>query len=120
MHVDSSDISIQEKLYELSLAAYEQISSGSDSITKNDLVEISEEALTALKDSALRPLAHNGYTLRSLEERVNVVRAEIASIWNSSLPDKEKHLQISSKEWEIALLQAGQFEFAKSALSRMV
>ncbi|QGY40030.1 hypothetical protein GM415_07790 [Pseudodesulfovibrio cashew] len=82
-----------------------------------DLAEISTEAMTAFEKSAIKPVNDGGYTLKSMERRINVVRAEIVQVWNSALPDDEKYRQISAKENEIAILQAGQFSFAKAGFA---
>ncbi|AMK10613.1 MAG: hypothetical protein AB7E51_15865 [Pseudodesulfovibrio sp.] len=79
-----------------------------------DLVEISKEAIKAFREAAIEPIKNGTFTLDRLEQRINTVRAEIAHIWNSALPDEEKYLQISARQNEIALLQAGQFTFAKA------
>lgn len=79
-----------------------------------DTIEISEEAIRAFREAAIEPIKHGTFTLDRLEARINVVRAEIASIWDSALPYDEKELQISARQNEIALLQAGQFTFAKA------
>ena len=78
-----------------------------------DTVSFSEEAMRRLEESALKPLQNGAYSLKSMERRIAVVRAEIAEVWGSALPDEEKYRLISAKENEIALLQAGQFEFAR-------
>lgn len=79
-----------------------------------DMITLSEEAVRAFREAAIEPIKHGTFSLDRLEQRINVVRAEIAHIWNSALPDEEKYLQISARENEIALLQAGQFTFAKA------
>ncbi|MGE4423793.1 MAG: hypothetical protein AB7D39_15970 [Pseudodesulfovibrio sp.] len=79
-----------------------------------DVVDISEEAIKAFREAAIEPIKNGTFTLDRLEQRINVVRAEIAQIWGSALPKHEKHMQISARENEIALLQAGQFTFAKA------
>jgi len=79
-----------------------------------DVVDISEEAVEAFREAALKPIRNGTFTLDRLEQRINTVRAEIAQIWNSALPDDEKYMQISARENEISLLQAGQFTFAKA------
>ena len=81
-----------------------------------DTVDLSEEARRRFEQSGLDPL--DDFSLKELDKRIAVVRAQIAELWNSALPEKEKHKQIQSKEVEISLLQAGQFTFAKSMLSR--
>lgn len=85
-----------------------------------DVVDFSEEAIAAFKEAAIEPIKNGTFTLESLERRINVVRAEIAQVWNSALPDDEKYRQISSKENEIALLQAGQFTFARAGFAKTV
>ncbi|EGB14905.1 hypothetical protein DND132_1699 [Pseudodesulfovibrio mercurii] len=79
-----------------------------------DVVDISEEAVRAFREAAIEPIKHGTFSLDRLEARISVVRAEIAHIWGSALPDDEKELQISARENEIALLQAGQFAFARA------
>lgn len=85
-----------------------------------DLVSFSEEAIQAFKEAAIEPIKNGTFTLESLDRRITVVRAEIAQVWNSALPDDEKYRQISAKENEIALLQAGQFTFARAGFSKSV
>ena len=85
-----------------------------------DMVHFSEEAREAFREAAIEPIKNGTFTLESLEQRIRVVREEIARVWNSALPDEEKNLQISAKENEIALLQAGQFAFAKAGFSKSV
>lgn len=85
-----------------------------------DLVTLSDEAVAAFKEAAIEPIKDGTFTLESLERRINVVRAEIAQVWNSALPDEEKYRQINAKENEIALLQAGQFTFAKAGFAKSV
>jgi hypothetical protein len=79
-----------------------------------DVADISEEAVKASREAAIEPIRNGTFTLDRLEQRINVVRAEIARIWGSALPDDEKYMQISARENEIALLQAGQFTFARA------
>lgn len=85
-----------------------------------DVATFSEEALAAFKEAAIEPIKNGSFTLESLEKRINVVRAEIAQVWNSALPDDEKYRQVSAKENEISLLQAGQFTFAKAGFAKTV
>jgi hypothetical protein len=85
-----------------------------------DWAEFSEEAIAAFKEAAIEPLKDGTFTLKSLESRISTVREEIAQVWNSALPDDEKYRQISAKENEIALLQAGQYTFAKAGFSMSV
>ena len=85
-----------------------------------DWVDFSEEAIAAFKEAAIEPIKNGTFTLKSLENRINVVREEIAQVWNSALPENEKYRQISAKENEIALLQAGQYTFAKAGFSGSV
>lgn len=85
-----------------------------------DTVDFSEEAVAAFKEAAIEPIKDGTFTLRSLESRIQTVRTEIAEVWNSALPEDEKVRQISAKENEIALLQAGQFTFAKAGFSMSV
>ncbi|WP_319583274.1 hypothetical protein [uncultured Pseudodesulfovibrio sp.] len=79
-----------------------------------DVVDISEEAIKAFREAAIEPIKHGTFTLDRLEARINTVRAEIAQIWGSALPDHEKYMQITARQNEISLLQAGQFTFAKA------
>ena len=83
-----------------------------------DAVTFSEEAVAAFKEAAIEPIKNGTFTLERIEGRINTVRMEIAEVWNSALPEDEKVRQISAKENEIALLQAGQFTFAKAGFSR--
>ncbi len=83
-----------------------------------DAARFSEEAVKRFKESALRPLVKQTMTLDVLEKRINVVKAEIEAVWNSALPYEEKVRQVSCKKTEISLLQAGQYEFAKSGFCR--
>jgi len=85
-----------------------------------DMVNLSDEAVAAFKEAAIEPIKNGTFTLEQIEKRINVVRSEIAEVWNSALPDDEKYKQISAKENEIALLQAGQFTFAKAGFSKSV
>lgn len=88
--------------------------------TLGDLIDLSDEAIAAFKEAAIEPIKDGTFTLESIERRISVVRSEIAEVWNSALPDDEKYRQISSKENEIALLQAGQFTFAKAGFAKKV
>ena len=85
-----------------------------------DWAEFSEEAIAAFKEAAIEPIKDGTFTLKSLESRISTVREEIAQVWNSALPDDEKYRQISAKENEIALLQAGQYTFAKAGFAKSV
>ncbi|MBC15831.1 MAG: hypothetical protein CL942_02135 [Desulfovibrio sp.] len=85
-----------------------------------DVTEFSEEAIAAFKEAAIEPIKNGTFSLEQIERRIGVVRSEIAQVWNSALPDDEKYRQISSKENEIALLQAGQFTFAKAGFAKTV
>lgn len=82
-----------------------------------DLAAFSPEAIRAFRESAIEPIKNGTFSLRQIESRISTVRAEIAQVWNSALPDDEKFRIISSRENEIALLQAGQFAFAKAGFS---
>ena len=79
-----------------------------------DRVEFSEEAIAAFKEAAIEPIKNGTFTLDRLEQRIKVVRTEIDQVWNSALPRSEKDRQISAKENEISLLQAGQYAMAKA------
>ncbi|MFH1912939.1 MAG: hypothetical protein ABIK45_01515 [Pseudomonadota bacterium] len=83
-----------------------------------DLAIFSPEAIQAFRESAIEPIKNGTFSLRQIESRIQTVRAEILEVWNSALPDDEKFRIISSRENEIALLQAGQFTFAKAGFSR--
>jgi len=83
-----------------------------------DLAVFSPEAIRAFRESAIEPLRNGTFSLRQIESRIQTVRAEIVQVWNSALPDDEKFRIISSRENEIALLQAGLFTFAKAGFSR--
>ena len=85
-----------------------------------DMVHFSEEAIAAFKEAAIEPIKNGTFTLKSIDSRINVVRSEIAQVWNSALPEDEKYRQVSSKENEISLLQAGQFTFARAGISKVV
>jgi len=85
-----------------------------------DFVEFSNEAIQAFREAAIEPIKNGTFSLERIEQRINVVRGEIAQVWNSALPDDEKYRQISAKENEVALLQAGQFTFAKAGFSKSV
>lgn len=85
-----------------------------------DMAQFSDEAIAAFKEAAIEPIKNGTFSLEQLERRINVVRGEIAQVWNSALPDDEKYRQISAKENEIALLQAGQFTFAKAGFAKTV
>nr|WP_287411048.1 hypothetical protein [Pseudodesulfovibrio sp.] len=85
-----------------------------------DFIELSEEAIAAFKEAAIEPIKNGTFSLEHMESRIQTVRSEIADVWNSALPDDEKYRQISSKENEIALLQAGQYTFAKAGFSKSV
>ena len=85
-----------------------------------DVVDLSDKAIAAFKEAAFEPLKNGTFTLELIDRRINVVRAEIAQVWNSALPDDEKYRQISAKKNEISLLQAGQFTFAKAGFSLSV
>ena len=82
-----------------------------------DLAAFSPEAIRAFRESAIEPIKNGTFSLRQIESRISTVRAEIVQVWNSALPDDEKFRIISSRENEIALLQAGQFAFAKAGFS---
>ncbi|MCJ2165950.1 MULTISPECIES: hypothetical protein [unclassified Pseudodesulfovibrio] len=85
-----------------------------------DFVEFSDEAIQAFKEAAIEPIKNGTFSLKQMEQRINVVRTEIAQVWNSALPDDEKYRQISAKENEICLLQAGQFTFARAGFTLSV
>ncbi|MEF2232341.1 MAG: hypothetical protein V3571_15520 [Pseudodesulfovibrio sp.] len=79
-----------------------------------DRAVFSEAAKEAFRQAAIEPIKNGTFSLDQLERRINVVRGEIDVVWNSALPRAEKDRQISAKENEIALLQAGQYAFAKA------
>ena len=85
-----------------------------------DFVDFSDEAIQAFKEAAIEPIKNGTFSLKQMEQRINVVRSEIAQVWNSALPDDEKYRQISAKENEISLLQAGQFTFARAGFTLSV
>lgn len=85
-----------------------------------DVVDISEEAIRAFREAAIEPVRSGAYVLRGMGQRISTVRAEISRIWNSALPDDEKNMQISARENEIALLQAGQFSYARAGFPLFV
>ena len=91
-----------------------------DQAWPGDIVEISEEAIRAFREAAVEPVRSGTYVLRGMEQRISTVRAEISRIWNSALPDDEKNMQISARENEIALLQAGQFSYARAGFPLFV
>lgn len=82
-----------------------------------DHVTFSDEAIRAFRQSAIEPIKNGTFSLSRIESRISAVRAEIVQVWNSALPDDEKYRIISSRENEIALLQAGQFAFARAGFS---
>ncbi|MBU1247976.1 MAG: hypothetical protein KKB70_04700 [Proteobacteria bacterium] len=86
---------------------------------EGDVVEFSQEALRRLEEDRQQPLMASAMSLEAIESRINTVRSEISSIWNSALPDEEKYRQIYSKENEISLLQAGQFAFARAGFLKV-
>ena len=83
-----------------------------------DQIAFSKEAIAAFKEATIEPIKNGTFTLESIERRIGVVEAEIVQVWNSPLPDEEKYKQISAKKNEIALLQAGQFTFAKAGFAK--
>ena len=91
-------------------------SSGQDSEARvsGDRAEFSEAAIAAFREAAIEPIKNGTFSLDRLEQRINVVRSEIDQVWSSALPRDEKDRQISAKKNEIALLQAGQYAFAKA------
>ncbi len=98
---------------ELEAAAEEPVSPD-----QGDTVDFSQEAVRRYRDSLLEPMVKSALSLEHMDQRIAQVRAEIAAVWNSALPDEEKYRQISSKELEISLLQAGQYQFAKAGFYR--
>lgn len=82
-----------------------------------DVIAISDEARKALDAAKQKSLVKHALSLPDIQARIETVRAEIASVWGSALPDEEKYSLISSKENEISLLQAGQFAFARAGFS---
>jgi hypothetical protein len=83
----------------------------------SDQITFSDEAIRAFRESAIEPIKNGTFSLSRIESRISAVRAEIVQVWNSALPDDEKYRIISSRENEIALLQAGQFAFARAGFS---
>ncbi len=57
------------------------------------------------------------WSIDRLGQRIDTVRREIDDIWHSPLSDRQKVIETSSRDWEIALLQAGQFALGRSMLS---
>ncbi len=98
------------------VAAFEQ----AQKTLNGDAVHFSEEAIQAFREAAIEPIKNGTFSLEQIEKRIGTVRAEIAQVWNSALPKDEKYRQINAKENEIALLQAGQFTFAKAGMTRSV
>ncbi|WP_243546944.1 hypothetical protein [Pseudodesulfovibrio tunisiensis] len=92
----------------------------SEADVSGDTVQLSEKALRLFEESSFASMADGTYSLKSIDRRIAVVQAEIDLVWNSALPWDEKNRQVQAKENEIALLQAGQFTFLKSRISRMV
>ena len=84
-----------------------------------DLVELSDEARSIWDQAKEDTMVAGAMSLESMQNRINTVRAEIAQVWNSALPDEEKYRLITSKENEISLLQAGQFEFARAGFHKV-
>ncbi|WP_147821019.1 hypothetical protein [Salidesulfovibrio onnuriiensis] len=85
-----------------------------------DVVDLSEEAVALFEESAREAMYDSAMSLEEFDKRIAVIRGEIAAVWNGPLPDDEKYRQISSKENEIALLQAGQFTFARAGFYKAV
>ena len=79
-----------------------------------DRADISDEAMRRYEQSGLKPPLRRAPSLTVLQSRIGAIREEIARIWNSPLPDKDKYIQISARETEISLLEAGIFEFARA------
>ncbi|WP_419785619.1 hypothetical protein [Pseudodesulfovibrio sp.] len=79
-----------------------------------DSAIFSEAAIAAFKEAAIEPIKNGTFSLDGLQRRINTVRTEINQVWNSAMSDSEKDRQISAKKNEIALLQAGQYTFAKA------
>lgn len=84
-----------------------------------DVVEISAEGLQALHEEGTRRLVNQALSLPRIQARIQTVRSEIETVWNSALPDREKLDLVSAKENEIALLQAGQFSLARLGFSKV-
>jgi len=85
-----------------------------------DYVDLSDEALDVLNEDDRKPAVDDSYTLKELEQRINVVLAQIDQIWGSGLPDDEKNRQISALQSEVALLRGGQSNYLKSRMSKSV
>jgi len=68
-------------------------------------------------DSSTGAMAPFTWSINRLDQRIDTVRREIDDIWHSPLSHRQKVVQTSSRDWEIALLRAGQFELGKAALS---
>lgn len=83
-----------------------------------DFANFSQKAQELWNELPEKPVWDGSYSLDQLERRKEAVRQEISTIWNSTLPRDEKHRQIGARKNEIALLQAGQFTFARAMNSR--
>ena len=70
-----------------------------------------------LVDSSFGAMAPFTWSIDRLDRRIDTVRQQVDDIWNSPLSHRQKVIQTSSRDWEIALLRAGQFELGKAALS---
>ncbi len=70
-----------------------------------------------LVDSSYGAMAPFNWSIDRLGQRIDTVRRQIDDIWHSPLSNRQKLIETSSRDWEIALLQAGQFELNKASLS---
>jgi len=84
-----------------------------------DVVELSDKALELFRKSATETLRDRAMSLQEFDRRIAVIREEIATVWSGVLPEDEKYRLVSSKENEIALLQAGQFTFARAGFYKV-
>lgn len=117
MYIELSQAHLGEQSFEMHLR---EVAQEEAQKLLGDVAVFSDEAIAAFKEAAIEPIKNGTFSLEQMEQRIQVVRGEIAVVWNSALPDDEKYRQISAKENEISLLQAGQFTFAKAGFTRTV
>lgn len=84
-----------------------------------DHIELSDEAVKLFREEAGEAMRTSALSLEEFDRRIAVIREEIAVVWGGVLPKDEKYRLISAKENEIALLQAGQFTFARAGFYRV-
>lgn len=71
-----------------------------------------------LKDNAPdRDYPGRGYSLESMQQRINAVRQEIAQVRSSPYSPEVKARLLEAARNELSLLQAGQYSFARAGLS---